>query len=121
MSDYRERWIEVFIKDHDDTETCNLGHKHIVRFFASKQLGPAVGTREYDNGYSKQATDVRQDRQGRWYHQHPPMDFHGSTSWVRDDDNAHFYMVPVFGGKGVVHKDMVGRILTYSAGRIVRR
>lgn len=118
MSTYTENPIVVWVAVGDRKETCDFGQEHIVRYFTSKQLGPVVGTREHDNGYEKRQTDVRQDHQGRWYHQHIQIDFFNNVSWVRDDDGERFYPRPQTAGTADVARDMLGRTIRYSGGRV---
>jgi hypothetical protein len=66
-------------------ETCNLGHKHTVKVWARKVLGPVVEMREHNNGYERRMTEVRKDAQGREYHEHITIDYSNNISWARED------------------------------------
>jgi hypothetical protein len=87
---YKEQDIEVFAEVLTQVETCDLGEEHKVRFYSRKVLGPVIGDRPYSNGYQDLVTDLRQDAQGRIYHQHVQIDYFNNISWWRDEDNVCF-------------------------------
>jgi hypothetical protein len=87
---YEELDIVVFCEVVTTSETCDLGEEHKVRNVSRKVLGPVIGTRLHDNGYEQRQTGLRQDAQGRTYHQHVTIDYFNNVSWRRDDDGAHF-------------------------------
>lgn len=111
-TNYDETPIDVWVALSDRTEVCGLGQKHIVRVFARKRLGPVVGHREHDNGYERNNTPLRLDRQGRAYHEHVQIDFFNNVSWHRDGDNKVFWPTPLSGGAIVVAVDVWGRLLS---------
>lgn len=87
---YDERDIVVFAEVAVARETCDLGEEHQVRIVSRKVLGPVIGTQMYDNGYEQRDTALRQDAQGRVYHQHIQIDFFNNVSWWRDEDKLSF-------------------------------
>lgn len=100
------------------TRRLDLGGVDVeVAVFARKVLGPVVGRRQYDNGYEKIMTEVRQDRQGRTYHKHVQIDYYSPTSWWRDEDRVSFYQRPK--GHKAVAVDVLGRRLD-SWGQVER-
>lgn len=108
---YDETPIDVWVALEDRTEECSLGQTHIVRVFARKRLGPAIGYREHDNGYERNNTPLRLDRQGRVYHEHVQVDYSSNVSWWREKDNQVFYNRPLSHGAVVVAVDVWGRLL----------
>ena len=100
---------------HETYEVCDHGTKHPVVYVEVRELEKTDKTREYNNGYYKREEPLWKDRLGRLYESHPPIDFHGSTAYVRDDDKAMFSnRVPYplgFVRLEPVVKDALGRVL----------
>lgn len=65
-----------------------------VGVYTRKVLGRVIGRRQHDNGYEKNMTDLRQDWQGRVYHQHIEIDYYSPPSWWRDGDKKVFHSRP---------------------------
>lgn len=87
--------ITVYSVVGDECVECSLGETHDVKLVVRKFLGPVVAHEPYNNGYTTENAPIRCDKQGRRYQAHYPIDFHGSTTWVRE--GGHFSTRPPTG------------------------
>ena len=112
-----EQKLEVW--EHVGERTLDMGGIEVaVAVFARKVLGPVVGRRQYDNGYEKDMTELRQDRQGRTYHKRVEVDYYSPTRWQRDEGGARLYSRPYPVNKRI-SVDVFGRRLD-AFGRVAR-
>lgn len=82
--------ISVYQSVGSREEVSNYGDTHDVTVYVVKHLTPTGQKRDYDNGYTVEATPLFRDHQGRLYHCHPPVDFYGGSYYRRDTDGATF-------------------------------
>lgn len=88
-------------------EECAYGDKHNVTYVESLYVSTTGETREHDNGYQKQQTELAVDRHGREYHEHVTIDYSNNVSWFRHEDKKSFSTRLPFGAV----RDLSGKSL----------
>ena len=107
--------LRIWYSAEQKTEMCSLGEMHAIEVMGSKLLGPVVDrvtVPVHGSGYTGLA-DVREDRQGRRYHQVLVVDFHGGGGWYQPETKQHFNTRPSRARKqpGAVMRDTWGRLI----------
>ena len=91
-------------------ETCPYGDKHTIHYAFIKDI-VEVGRYTYEY-YTKNEAGVFADKQGRWYFERFSIDYHGHTTYRREDDGVFFSRRPEDLGQYV--RDISGNPLTTS-------